>query len=176
MRLYDPHDNGFCAKNLRAEEWHEYQQDEETHELVEDIKTAFGNRMVARVSRITLYDLGFLVACKAGISAPLIQSQNHDHWAALAICMLSHGSFKNFEEEGVYRFYKSLIELEPMYWNNVIWIHPPNTRYAYPERRKIETQIAGTPGHRQNDKTNAVSGKRTGERDSSGQASLFDLY
>lgn len=176
MKLYDPHDDGFCAKNLREEEWYEYQRDEETLELVETIKTAFANGNVARVSRDNLYAVGFMVSATAGTSAVLMQSQHHDHWAALAICMLSRGSFKMFEKEEVYRFYKSKHEQEPMYWNNVIWIQPPNIRYAYPERREVETETTGTPRHGQNDQTSAISGKRTGKGDSTGQASLFDFH
>lgn len=174
--IYDPHDDRFWAKNLRLEEWHEYKQDEETLDLVADIKAAFGNGMVARITIDNLYGVGFMVACKAGTAAFLIQMQQHDHWAALAICMLSHGRFRKFEEEKVYRFYKSPIEAEPMYWNNVVWIHPPNIRYAYPERKEIEAEVIGTARNRQDDKTHAVSGKRAGKGDSSGQASLFDIH
>lgn len=176
IRQIDPHDDSFIAKNLREEEWVEYQRDNEVEEYVVAIKAAFDNGMVARINRLSLSNLGFDVACKAGTPAPLILCTDNGHWAALALCMLTHGRFQLYPDEECYRFTRSPFEQEPMYYNNIEWVNQKGFHFLVPVRKESETKVAGSPRNGEDDTSHGVSGKRSRDGDSPRQTSLFDIH
>lgn len=174
--MIDPHDDSFIARNLRKEEWVEYQRDEAANSLSEAIREAFSNGMVAKLTFTRLFDLGLDMACSAGTSSVLIQCCNHVHWAAMALCMMSHGKFQIFEVEQVVRFYLSECYDEPMYYDNIEYVKKDGIPWLVPERRKRATQDSRAPRLRQDGKTIGVSGKRDRERDETQQSCFPYVY
>lgn len=138
MITYDPHDDSFIAKNLREEEWFVYRQDTRTLNLAESIKEIINQGLVAKIKSTELYDLGLEIAFKAAIPAILLQPPWHgEHWAGLALCMLTHAYMEPNESEQVTRFYKSPYNQEPMYYDNVEWVTAYGRNYLVPARKKV---------------------------------------
>lgn len=171
--VYDPHDDTFIAKNLRQEEWREYQHDKDVAEIAETIKETVANGMVARISHDTLYNLGVEVAMSATIHPVLIQNSFHDHWAAIALCMLTH---TQVEVSDFYRFSKSPHEQEPMYYNNIEYVKFDGIPWLVPVRRSNEVKDTRPTWYRKNNKTTRVSGEGDSTGNTSSQGSLFDFH
>lgn len=176
MIYYDPHDDSFCAKNLREEEWFEYQRDYEALAIVVEIKKIFEEGFTARLESSALQRLTFRIASRAGTQAVLIQDMSC-HWACLALAMMTHGRFQYVENEAV-RFEKSTIEQEPMYFHNIEYVPCPGKSWLMPVRKKTinETKTAGTTGNWKNDPIDGLFRNGIKERDSPQQGSLFDLH
>jgi hypothetical protein len=176
MNYFDPHDNSFCAKNLREEEWREYQRNEKTLELAASIKEVFDRGLVAKVSLLSLERITKEIAGRAGTSAVLIQDMS-GHWACLALAMLTHGRFE-YEEGSMDTviFSKSPYEQEPMYYNNIEYVPLYGRSWFEPVRKKNETKTTGTSGNGQNDSLDGIFRGGIKERDSPEQGRLFDFH
>jgi hypothetical protein len=162
MESYDPHDDSFIAKNLDLEEWVEYQRDEQILTIVGDITKAFEAGLIAKIDNSELKKLGFLIACKAGTFAPLISMRHHDHWAAMALCMMSHGRMEVYKEEDVTRFSRSLHDNPPMYYDNIYYVPCPGKSWIMAIRKKDEDETEPR-------KTREI------KRDTQAQADLFEF-
>jgi hypothetical protein len=169
---YDPHDNSFIAKNLREEEWFEYQRSDEIKALVEQIKTITVDQ-VAVVSNLLLMKLEFQTMAEANTAAIFMQDPS-GHWAAIAIAMMAHCYF--IPGEGVIRFYRSPYDQEPMYYNNIEYIKEQGFHNLVPARIRHEAKDTGATGYGQDNSSHGTSRKRDSKRDETGQGSLFDLH
>jgi hypothetical protein len=170
--IYDPHDpNKFVAKNLSEDEWHEYQHDRETRDLVESIKPITNMGTFAVVDKEILYKIGLNVAMKSGIHAVIIPFHDHAFWAALAVSMI--GRFAFYEGE-CFRFRETPFMNEPLYYNNIDWVILPNERWY--TARLHETKDIRTAGNRQNDDSLGISTTRVRKQDEPAQGSLFDFH
>lgn len=137
--IADPHDDSFIAKNLDEEQWFVYQQDKRTLELAEAIKETVNQGLIAKIKNSLLYELGLEVCFKAATPAVLCQPPYMcDHWASIALCMLTHSCMDSSEIEGVTRFSKSPLDQEPMYWNNIEWVQAQGRTFLIPERKKVK--------------------------------------
>lgn len=144
--IYDPHDDSFCAKNLREEEWVEYQRDELIKALVPFATAAFDKEHDARMSISYLNELGERIAMRAGTMAIFIQDSHHWFWASMAIAMLIHARFEDFPEENCVRFSRSKIEQEPMYYNNIEYVPCQGKSWLVPVRKRTNIKIDETLG------------------------------
>ena len=175
MSYFDPHDDSFCAKNLREEEWREYQRNEQVLELVRSIKRAFDEKLVARVSEFDLMKIAREIACRADTPAVLIQDMD-GHWACLALAMLTHGRFE-YDENFTVVFSKSPHEQEPMYHNNIEYVPCPGRSWLMAVRKtKNETKTTRSTGNWQDDSLDGLFRGRIKERDSPQQGRLFDFH
>lgn len=172
----DPHNpNRFDAKNLREDEWFEYKRNKAVQELVQEIKEITETGWLATISKDYLEQLGQMVSMRAGISAILIQIADHAHWAALAICMMSHSSMMYMD--GVYKFSKSPFTNEPLYYDNIEWVEDPVKHWLTARLRTLnETKIARASRNRKDDSTNSASREGITERSTSQQLGLFDIH
>lgn len=169
---YDPHDDSFCAKNLREMEWVEYQRDAEVHELADQIKEIVDRMMIAKVTYERLQELEFMMGINAETPAVLFQYSD-GHWAAMAIAMLTGSRFKKYDLEQVVRFEKSPYTSTPMYYNNIEYVQEGRWEVA---RRRSEIKVIGTTRYGKNYKTDGIVTGRIEERNETGQGSLFDVH
>ena len=170
MRWIDPHDDRFWAKNLDKEIWFEFQRDLEIDKEVLDLQLAFAEEACLVYDKEALNEVAMRVFASCELPYHRLQTDNY-YWAAMAMCMLSHG--RMMVRESDVAIGKSPIEQQPMYYDNIEYVE--EGRWLVP-RRKNETKDPGAPRHRQNYKVNAVSRGGNKERYISLQGSLFDLH
>jgi hypothetical protein len=170
---YDPHTNDFCAKNLREEEWFEFQRNIEVVYMADAVRHLTEDGKIAVVNIESLYRFAFFVSIDAGTPACLYQ-YSEAHWAAMAIAMMTHCYFEKYPDEGIVRFTKSPINQEPMYYNNIEWVE--EGRWQIPVRKNEDSKALRTTGNRQNYKTNVPSSKGIGDGNTPQQGRLFNIY
>lgn len=119
MKRYDPHES--YNPNFHEEDWAIYQRHPKTLELAAKVGDLIRSGLVARIQHSILCDNSFDVMARVDYGAATLQVLYSPHWSALAIAMLTHGCFENYEDEKVIRFYLSPSTNPLMYPPNIEW-------------------------------------------------------
>ena len=111
--ILDPFEDYHASVNLDRECWDSFQKDPATLKIVDEVRIILNQGMVAAVPKERLFEIGFDVAASLGKHYVFLQERSHDHWAAIAICMMSKAYIEIFSTNDLeksdpsIRFYRS---------------------------------------------------------------------